>query len=67
MFIVTYLVSRPVSFTNVHTYFLPEIARYSPATPVVLVGTMDDLRHKNAVPAEEGDRVRGYAYVVWRT
>ena len=65
VFIVAYRVKGP-SFANVPARYLPEIARYCPGTPVVLVGTMDDLRDDSAVPsvpAEQGDKVLSCASI----
>ena len=43
VFIVCFSVVSPTSFANVELKWLPEIRRYSPRVPVILVGTHMDL------------------------
>lgn len=52
--------------------WIPEISKYCPKVPIVLVGTMEDLRHedteemqtKEEVPVAEADAVRPHC-ILW--
>ncbi|GAB1604023.1 rho-related BTB domain-containing protein 2-like [Argonauta hians] len=43
--ILCFSVVKPVSLINVKKVWLPEIRRYCPTTPIVLVGTQADMRY----------------------
>ncbi|KAK2709969.1 hypothetical protein QYM36_013596 [Artemia franciscana] len=45
VFILCFSVVSPSSFENVTSRWFPEIRKYSPVTPIILVGTQSDLRH----------------------
>ena len=42
--LVLFSICNPVSFGNVKTKWLPEIQSYCPGIPIILVGTMVDVR-----------------------
>eukprot|EP00301_Raphidiophrys_heterophryoidea_P012239 c18642_g1_i1.p1 GENE.c18642_g1_i1~~c18642_g1_i1.p1 ORF type:complete len:210 (+),score=51.13 c18642_g1_i1:79-708(+) len=44
IFLVCFAVTSPVSFENVKSKWLPELAKHQPKAPTVLVGTKSDLR-----------------------
>jgi len=44
VFLVCFSVVRPTSLYNVRDKWLPEIRKYLPKVPIVLVGTQIDLR-----------------------
>lgn len=46
------LVCSPSSIENVKTKWWPEIRRYAPGVPFILVGTKSDLRDKSEVLAK---------------
>jgi len=74
VFLVCYSIANVNSFKNVSTKWIPEVVHHCPNTPIVLVGTKEDLRYddeykENAsaapnatpyqyVPVEAGDEVR---------
>ena len=47
VFLICFSIVNPTSFDNVREKWYPEIRHYCPKTPIILVGTMLDLR-KNA-------------------
>lgn len=44
VFLVCFSVVRPTSLYNVRDKWLPEVRKYLPKVPIVLVGTQIDLR-----------------------
>jgi len=44
VFIMIFSIINPISLENIRTKWAPEIAHYSPGTPIVLVGNKVDLR-----------------------
>ena len=49
LFIVCFSVINRVSFDNIATKWVPELRHFSPATPILLVGTKSDLREDSAL------------------
>jgi small GTP-binding protein len=43
VFLVTYAVNAPVTFDNIWSKWIPELAHHCPDTPWILVGTKSDL------------------------
>ncbi|XP_077978787.1 uncharacterized protein LOC144434207 [Glandiceps talaboti] len=52
VFLVCFSVASPSSFENVRNKWVPEITRYCPKTPFLLVGTNTDLRDDPSTLAE---------------
>eukprot|EP01126_Amoeba_proteus_P044226 TRINITY_DN4903_c0_g1_i6.p1 TRINITY_DN4903_c0_g1~~TRINITY_DN4903_c0_g1_i6.p1 ORF type:complete len:144 (-),score=23.68 TRINITY_DN4903_c0_g1_i6:143-574(-) len=52
VFILTYAVDNITSFTNIKDKWAPEVRRFCPNTPFILVGTKKDLRED---PEKKGD------------
>lgn len=44
VFLICFSIANPVSYKNVQEKWVPEIRHYCPNAPIVLVGTMSDLR-----------------------
>lgn len=58
IFLVAFSLVSRVSLLNVRSKWIPELREHSPGTPVILVGTMLDLKNdpreqQNAVDSEE--------------
>jgi GTPase SAR1 family protein len=49
VFLICFSVVSPASFDNVAVKWIPELRHHAPATPVILVGTMTDLRQDAGV------------------
>ena len=50
VFLVCFSVTSPASFENVRDKWIPEVRHHCPATAIIIVGTMIDLRDdKNVV------------------
>jgi len=49
VFLVCFSVVNPTSFENVKDKWIPELRRYNPKTPVILVGTKIDLRDDEGI------------------
>lgn len=47
-FLICYAISSRTSFDNVLSKWFPEIRHFSPAVPIILVGTKSDLRVPNS-------------------
>lgn len=45
IFFIVFAIDSRASFDHVKQRFVPEIHKYSPNTPFILVGTKSDLRH----------------------
>lgn len=45
VFILCFSVVNPVSFHNITSKWIPQIRAFSPASPIILVGTQSDLRY----------------------
>ena len=45
IFLLCFSVVCPDTLTNLKERWVPELRRYSPSTPILLVGTKTDLRH----------------------
>ena len=79
VFLLCFSVVNPASSTNVVEKWMPELNHYSPHTPVILVGTQEDLRddpnelhrlsrnRQKPVSAEDGQKlakkIRAATYV----
>ena len=46
VFILCFDVSNEPQFSDIHTYWAPELSELCPHTPIILVGTKTDLREK---------------------
>ncbi|XP_076459769.1 ras-related protein Rac1-like [Babylonia areolata] len=44
VFLLCFSIASPASFENVRTKWYPEVSHHCPGTPIVLVGTKQDLR-----------------------
>ena len=49
IFLVCFSVAEPASFKKVEEYWVPEIKRFCPDTPFILLGTKVDLRADRAI------------------
>ena len=49
MFLVCFSVTSPASFENVREKWFPEVHRYCPGVPCLIVGTQVDLRDDSRV------------------
>lgn len=47
VFLVAYSVDSPTSLKNVESVWIPELRKFSPRTPIVLVGTKVDMREQH--------------------
>lgn len=68
VFILSFSLTSRASYENVHKKWMPELRRYAPGIPVLLVGTKLDLREDRAyladhptesiITAEQGEELR---------
>ena len=58
VFMLCYSVNSRCSFDNIQSKWIPEIHRFCPGTPVVLVATKDDLRNGNNVTVSHDEGVK---------
>lgn len=58
VFLVCFSVVSPASFENVRAKWIPEVRKFSPGTPIVLVGTKVDLRDDPATVSTIRTRCR---------
>ena len=52
VFLLCFSVTSPASLENIKTKWLPEIQRYAPGVPFIIVGTKSDTRNDASVMAE---------------
>lgn len=45
VFLLTFSIVQPTSFSNIKSKWAPEILHHAPGTPIILVGTKGDLRN----------------------
>ncbi|KAM9989009.1 hypothetical protein ACTFIY_005065 [Dictyostelium cf. discoideum] len=74
LFLILFSISSRKSFNNCETYWLPEVTKFLPSVPIILVGTKTDLRNcddyldkSTFVTYEEGlemkDKINASAYI----